>query len=671
MSGIAGYYDIDAGNELLASMGECLAHRGPDGEGRFVGVGVGLVHRWAKARAFEAAEQAPADVLEARQLVASVSVDGEQPLRSGDGRLVLLVDGALYNRQELVEELRATGASLKAQTDAEVMLAAYSAWGTAAFDRFNGAFALALYNTAEHTLILARDHFGIKPLHYAALAEAPSAPLDHPEHSAQRAGKELSPATADISPASSLLPGLLFASELKPLVFSGRIERKPNDRIIYRYLRYRVHDDGKETFFAGIKRLLPGQMLTASAEGISVETYSTLQRDLTASAHSSTHRRFDTSAQARFAQEFRQSVRLRLRGEAAAGCTLSGGMDSSAVVAVICNLMRDEPQATVAVGAVQQAFSAVFPHSVNDEERYIDAVANRYPQTLRVHKVAPKPEEFLEDLHDFIRTQEEPLISTGPYAQYRVTRAASSQVKVLLDGEGADEMLAGYVPYYLVYFRQLLARKRYLRLFKELVLASDKMLRLVRFKLFARLSSKKSFDSTTFLNQEFTARFAGEKLDAVSDNLKLRLMNDLFYDSTPCSIRYVDRNTARFGVENRSPFLDKDLVRYIFSLDDEAIIKNSWNKRVLSDSIEDILPKEIWGRRNKVGFSTPEDEWFGVLKETFHEILRSPSFAARPYFNQPQIMEAYNAFCDGSGEASTMVFWRLLNVELWLREFID
>jgi asparagine synthase (glutamine-hydrolysing) len=333
--------------------------------------------------------------------------------------------------------------------------------------------------------------------------------------------------------------------------------------------------------------------------------------------------------------------------------------------------MRYLPEATYAVGETQQAFSAIFPNSVNDEERYIDAVAARYPQTLAVNKTTPRPTEFLDDLADFIATQEEPLISTGPYAQYSVMKAASGRLGVLLDGEGADEMLAGYVPYYLVYFRQLKRQGRWIKLAKEVVMASDKLLRLARFRLLAKMSRRRRFDERAFLADDFAARFADERLAPVTDNLKLRLLKDLFRDSTPCSIRYVDRNTARFGLEGRQPFLDANLVRFIFSLPDEAIIKDSWNKRLLMEAVRDILPREVWARRNKVGFSTPEDEWFELLKDTLRELFESESFAARPYFDRDAVLEAFNAFADGTGEASTMTFWRLLNVELWLRTFID
>ncbi|MCL2151320.1 MAG: asparagine synthase C-terminal domain-containing protein [Coriobacteriia bacterium] len=153
--------------------------------------------------------------------------------------------------------------------------------------------------------------------------------------------------------------------------------------------------------------------------------------------------------------------------------------------------------------------------------------------------------------------------------------------------------------------------------------------------------------------------------------MKLRLLNDVFANSIPCISRYEDRNTMRFSLEGRLSFLDKDLVRLVWTLDDEAIIKGSWNKRVLRDAMLPYLPKEVSARRNKIGFSTPEVEWFGYLKDFFLEVFESESFASRPYFDTQVARQAFRAYYDGSGDASTLVFWRMLNLEFWLRRFID
>jgi asparagine synthase (glutamine-hydrolysing) len=274
-------------------------------------------------------------------------------------------------------------------------------------------------------------------------------------------------------------------------------------------------------------------------------------------------------------------------------------------------------------------------------------------------------------LKDFVRTQEEPLISTGPYAQYKVMQTASQHVTVLLDGQGADEMMAGYIPYYFVYLRQLRESGQWGKFAGELLSSLDILFRLGRFRLMDKLSFRKHVGVTELLSSDFVAAHNGERFVTEGSNLKLRLIEDLFKNSLPSLLRYEDRNTMRFSLEGRVPFLDKEVVKSLFALSDEAIIHGGWNKRILRDATRDILPDMINRRRNKIGFTTPEAEWFMRLKNRFYGIFLSEEFANRPYFNQNEVLTAFEGFIQGKNNTSSMLFWRLLNVELWLREFFD
>ncbi|MCL2339645.1 MAG: asparagine synthase C-terminal domain-containing protein, partial [Actinomycetia bacterium] len=319
----------------------------------------------------------------------------------------------------------------------------------------------------------------------------------------------------------------------------------------------------------------------------------------------------------------------------------------------------------------QQTFSAVFPNSINDEEQYIDAFIRRHPDQIDPHKTAPQVADFIRDLDDFINTMEMPIISTGPYAQYQMFRMAGQHVSVFLTGAGPDEMMAGYVPYYAVYLRQLRRQHRYLKLLHEGLFATDKIFRLLRVRFASRLGGKKAWSDASFINPEFAERFRSEHYRPVQDNLKLRLVGDLTVSSAPCVARYEDRSAMRFSLEGRLPFVDTNLVRYIWAQSDDALIHHSWNKRMLRDAMLPYLPPEVANRRNKIGFSTPEVEWFSALQPQFQAIFDSDSFAQRPYFNQETVRTAWQAYCQGHGDATTLVFWRLLNLELWLRHFID
>jgi asparagine synthase (glutamine-hydrolysing) len=172
------------------------------------------------------------------------------------------------------------------------------------------------------------------------------------------------------------------------------------------------------------------------------------------------------------------------------------------------------------------------------------------------------------------------------------------------------------------------------------------------------------------LNHSFTAKYRKERFEVTGDNIKKRLIEDIFHSSLQSLLRYEDRNTMRFSIEGRVPFLDFDLVRYLFSLPDTAIINGGWNKHILRKAVKDLLPEIITNRRNKIGFTTPEHEWFIRMKNRIYGIFLSESFTNRPYFNQAEVVKAFEAFIQGKND-DTMLFWRLLNVELWLREFFD
>ena len=618
MCGIAGYYGPHD-QQLLETMNSCQAHRGPDGEGYYVDGSIGLAQR---------------------RLAIIDRAGGTQPMSLPDGSLTVVYNGEIYNYLALREELEAAGRVFATHSDTEVILHAYAVWGDDAFDKFNGMFTIALHDKLNNRFVMVRDHFGIKPLYYTNLG-------------------------------TDAQPNLLFASEIKPLLATGLIEKRPNDATIYRYLRFRIHEDNDQTFFAGIHRLDSGEMMVIDANGLTKKPFTRLRDELAELAATKTP--YTGEQVEKYRAALTEAVRLRLQSEVPVGTSLSGGLDSSAVVAIIAKLLENKEQdhAVDSVGAQQNTFSAIFPNSINDEEKYVDALLAKYGDALSSHKIQPNADEFLKDLKDFVRTQEEPLISTGPYAQYKVMQEASKHVTVLLDGQGADEMMAGYIPYYFVYLRQLRQNGQWGKFAGELLSSLDILFRLGRFRLMDKLSFRQNVGVAELLNRDFSAAHNGERFVTEGGNLKLRLIEDLFKNSLPSLLRYEDRNTMRFSLEGRVPFLDKEVVKSLFALSDEAIIHHGWNKRILRDATRDILPDMINRRRNKIGFTTPETEWFMRLKNRFYGIFLSEEFANRPYFNQTEVLKAFEGFIQGKNNTSSMLFWRLLNVELWLREFFD
>lgn len=620
MCGIAGYFGLEpdrVDDGLLGRMGRAQRHRGPDDSGTFVDGPMGMAHQ---------------------RLSIIDREGGHQPMTTADGRFTLAYNGEVYNYRDLRAELEALARTFVTESDTEVVLQAFAEWGPAAFDRFNGMFAIAVWDRDEARLTLARDHFGIKPLHLCRIAAT----------------------TADAADA------WLFSSEIKPILASGLYERAPDESTLYRYLRFRVHDDGPATFFAGIERLLPGEMATLSADGMERSFFSTLKDDLVsmrgpAEGH--------TPA---LAEDFRDrlttAIALRLRSDVPIGTSLSGGLDSSAITVLIDRLLGENDPSTAAVGPQQSTFSAVFTGYRNDEERYVDDATGACTRAVNVTNVRPSSSELIDDLTDFVRTQEEPVISTGPYAQYRVMQEASKHVTVMLDGQGADEMLAGYVPQLVVHLRHLMKRDPRAAL-TELFASRDILAHLAKEK--ARSLRPGRGGAAALLDAQFVAAHQGETYAVQGVDLRRRLVHDLFVGSLPSLLRYEDRNSMRFSVEGRVPFLDPNLVRSVFALPDDSIIHRGWNKLVLREATADLLPPSINQRRNKIGFTAPQHEWFHEQREFIDQVFQSESFANRPYFNRTEVLTAFEQWLSGAGDLDSMAFWRMLNVELWLREFFD
>lgn len=618
MCGIAGIFGF-RDDDLIRKFSKKLSHRGPDGEGFYFSREASLLNR---------------------RLAIIDRKTGDQPIYNENKSLVIVFNGEIYNYAYLREELLQKGHLFKTNSDTEVIIHAFEQWGETGFDKLNGMFAVALYDIKNKKLYLARDHFGIKPLHFAFLEKDPS----------------------NIKSNLPLIK-LIFSSEIKPLLYSGLVKIEPNDKIIYRYLKFRIHDEGRETFFKGINRLLPGEILVIDKNRIEYKKYTHLEDKLINSKET----KINAENAELFQEKLTTSVKQRLISEVPVGTCLSGGLDSSSIVAIINKLLIDKSSQAKSIGAVQKTFSAVFPQETNDEEKYIDCVIDN-SKNIKSYKVYPNVNDFHKDLIDFVRTQEEPTISTGPYAQYLVMNKAKEEVTVLLDGQGADEMLAGYLPYYLVYLRQLIKNHDLYLFFSELFFSKDHLFKLLGDFFKEKIGLTKKLNVTEILRSDFAIKFQNEQFIIKNNSLKKRLIEDIFQNSLPSLLRYEDRNTMHFSLEGRIPFLDFNLLNYVFSLPDQAIIHQGWNKNILRNAMHDFLPEMIVKRRDKIGFTTPENSWFKAMIPDLYQILVSNSFKERKYWEQKKVLNYFWDFINGKS-SDTMFFWRLINIEIWLREF--
>jgi asparagine synthase (glutamine-hydrolysing) len=546
---------------------------------------------------------------------------GAQPMSTDGGRLHIVYNGEVYNFRELRTELEALGRAFSTQCDTEVVLHAYAVWGPQAFERLNGMWGLAILDERgpEPELILCRDHFGIKPLFYA-------------EHDGRT----------------------LFASEIKSILQHPTFPRRVDEQQLYEYLAWGLYDHNDLTFFAGVQQVPAAAYAVVSAKGIRVERYWSPQLSEDADPDPAEFRRLFTKA-----------VERRLIADVPVGTCLSGGLDSSSIVCVMDRLLADHVPDSVSLGERLKTFSAVFPGDPIDEKPFMDAVLA--VTSAEPTWVKPTSEAWLRELEAWIWYAEEPMVSTAPYAMWSVMRAASEKVTVLLDGQAGDELLGGYVPYQYVYLRQLLREKRYAEFARESAKARDTVGPLVRRRLWER---RKAVDVRALLRRSWTSTLRTPRDERVQDDLKVRLLQDLTTYSLPSLLRYEDRNSMAHSMESRLPFLDQELVEWILRLPASAIVHDGWSRWILRESLRGVLPDTVRERRKKIGFTTPEFRWFRQQRSAIQSLLRSPSFAARPYWDSEKVADAFRVACTGQTEES-MFFWRAMNVEIWLRLYID
>jgi len=570
----------------------------------------------------------------ARLSVIDLSTGGHQPMKSRCGRFSVVFNGEIYNYRELRAELAVLGHTFASSSDTEVLLQAWAQWRAACLPRLVGMFAFALLDQHQQTLTLVRDPFGIKPLFYS-----------------QPAG------------------GICFASELPPIrvLLGGRPVL--NAQQAYSYLAYGDYDSSPDTFLQGISTLMPGHMLTYGlADGSTA-----LHRWWQPVAQPVQSISLADAAQTLRAK-FLDSVRLHLRSDVPLGAALSGGIDSSAVV---CAMRYLEPHAQL------NTFSFVAQGSDVSEEPWIDVVNAHTRATA--HKVTVQPGELVADLDDLIAAQGEPFGSTSIYAQYRVFKLARDHgVTVTLDGQGADELLAGYSGYPAKRAHSLLDEGQVTKALKFLhqwaqwpgrTLAEGVKATLAEylddrlFQLMRRVNGASAcpewLDANLLRDQGVQLRFPRHAAELSENGRRLvaELAQALVGAGLPALLRHGDRNSMRFSVESRVPFLTTDLADFLLTLPEDYLISNGGEtKHVFRMAMRGIVPDAVLGRRDKIGFVTPEKQWLLQMAPQVREWLREPIDV--PFFKQDKVLTAFDAVVAGKRPFTWQV-WRWINFTRW------
>ncbi|HET6917721.1 MAG TPA: asparagine synthase (glutamine-hydrolyzing) [Acidimicrobiales bacterium] len=629
MCGLFGMVDappglLDAARvERLFSL---LHHRGPDDRGWLT-----LEH--AEVRAGSHPEDLAGDValLHTRLSILDLSSAGHQPMSTADGRFHLSFNGEIYNYVELREELKRVGRTFASGTDTEVLLAAYAEWGARAFERLVGMFAVALVDAERRILVLARDHFGIKPLYYARLAGS-----------------------------------LAFASEIPPLLELPGLSRRADPQRVFDYLRFGRTDHGAGTMFVEAKQVEPGFLIEIPLD----EPHSLFEKQYWSLEPQPVDLSLDDAAE-RLQELFLDSVRIHLRSDVAVGAAFSGGVDSSANVVAMRRLSG--PALDL------HTFSYVADDHALSEKRWMDLVGRETGAVA--HVVETSPQELAADLDRLIEVQAEPFGGTSIYAQYRVFRLArEAGIKVMLDGQGADELFAGYRHYLadriagLLAGGHLVATARLLAAISSLPGATPggMLARAAGHALPAsvqgparRLTRHRL--APAWLNGQWLAAHeirVGDPGRTSRGNLRAYRL-DTVRTGLRELLRYEDRNSMAFSIESRVPFLTPELAEFALGLpDDHLIAADGTGKLVLRRSLRGLVPDPILDRRDKIGFATPEASWLGALTPWIEGVLASDSGRASGLLALPVVRRRLQEMSEGARPFEPLA-WRWLNLICW------
>ncbi len=631
MCGIVGKfsYQKTAGDtRLMQALANIISHRGPDDEGFYADEYVQFGFR--------------------RLSILDLTRAGHQPMLSDDGKIVLIFNGEIYNYLELKNVLAARGHSFRSRSDTEVILRAYIEWGVDCVQHFNGMWSFALWDDRKKMLFCSRDRFGVKPFYYYV-------------------GKN----------------HFLFASEIKALVKFPEIIRKPNHQRIYDYLVFGYLDHTDETLFEGILQLPPAHSLTITRDGhIKMIRYWSLN------PHNVTVYEKEEHYAERFSELFEDAVRLRLRSDVSVGTCLSGGLDSSSIVCVVNDLLKKG--GSTYFDHHQKTFSAVYAQKEVDEREFSSAVIKK--TGAAEHHIFPSPDDILHDLQKVVYHQDEPFGSTSIFAQWYVMKRAHQEgIKVMLDGQGADELLGGYHPFFGPFLASLLQQWRLRRLLTEIrfwkrnhgypwsyflfQVGAGALTKLLPRSITNTLIRASHQDGSLFLHDAFLKqhRTSQPTFSMYDDHFQNELYRVLRI-GLPALLHYEDRNSMAWSIEARVPFLDYRLVEYMFSIPNSQKISHGTTKVVLRNAMKGILPEKVRTRQSKLGFATPENEWLkNSFQPVFSSLITSSSFRDRGIVDAKR---AQALFRDHSVhhrkrgvESSTI--WRWMNLELWFRIFFD
>lgn len=580
-----------------------------------------------------------------RLAIIDLSSHGHQPM-PGRERYWISYNGEVYNYLELRDDLKGLGYAFATASDTEVILAAYACWGPACLSRFNGMWGLAILDTEDKTLFLARDRFGVKPLYLWS-----------------HAGR------------------LAFSSEIKAFTALAGWKASADHERLLDFLLWNISDHTERTMFEGVHQLPSGHYLL-----LNVSSALTGDNDIEWPAQPSRWYELphpgvapdSTLAKTRLHALMDDAVRLRLRSDVTVGSCLSGGLDSSTIVC----LMGRQLQARSA-SQLLHTFTARSHDEEFDEYAYARAAIEQANATT--HTVVPEPQRLFDDLADLAWHQDEPFLSTSIFAQWCVFKQArEAGVIVMLDGQGADETLGGYRGFFGAYLAGLLRTGRLGQWWSEL----GAMRREVGFSrlrstgytaaylapgllgLLGRLD-RRAYADRDWLDRHCHAAFDTDPVRAAGGrpgSVREMSVAQITATNLPMLLRWEDRNSMAFSVEARVPFLDYRVVEHCLAVADEDKVGQGITKRVLRESMRGTVPDLIRDRRDKMGFVTAERLWATRdMAPRFRSELID-ALGALPGVLAPRIVDQFDEVAAGKRPFDHR-YWRAISAGRWARTF--
>lgn len=577
-----------------------------------------------------------------RLSIIDLNKNADQPFTSENNEYCIVYNGEVYNYKELREELISLGHKFTTTSDTEVVLRSYIEWEEGCAERFNGMWAFAIYDKPKNRIFLSRDRFGIKPFYYT----------DMPNYFA-------------------------FCSEIKGIVGVFGELREVNESYMHYFLTSPLLDDGEETFFKDVKSLSPAHnaVYDLNNGSLKITRYWTVNREAFYEKYIMGRDVYEG-----FNALLESSVSLHMRSDVPVGSCLSGGLDSSTLVGLACNDAKGS----------MYTFSGVFNQKEYNEQKYIKEINSAFNTQPEI--VFPDAED---DLFEVLKTitwhQDGPTAGPGLYTQFAVMQKAHNYVKVVLDGQGSDELLGGYIYYFNTYIADLIATG------KQENIKIAKKLKIDVYKywgttftytptLYSRLKSafrmlygRSKASAAAIFPQKFNTDFINranenpikrEPFNGYPLQIDNVLHNQLVSQSIPALLHHEDRNSSAFSIEARVPYLDYRIVEFALALPIEYKLHGNWTKWILRKSAERFLPKDVVWRRSKLGYTTPFAIWLCKKDNPKKAKELLISFADRGLVNGFYMDALLKDHLSGKTDASWELY-RYLSTELFYQIFID